>query len=128
MVVKTDIGGERIGVNCRDWYNTFKADEKISLKYLIVQALEKLSSEHAQACLRAGALLAVLSYLDFFQTSVQRVAVATAAHMCRGVTRDNTEAINSAVPILTNLLQYQVSVNQRRFKCLQFFFFFNSKV
>ena len=75
---------------------------------LQLQALEKLSSEHAQACLRHGALLAVLSYLDFFQTSVQRVAVATAAHMCRGITTENTEAIKTAVPILTNLLQYQV--------------------
>ena len=84
------------------------------LSSLHVQALEKLSSEHAQACLRHGALLAVLSYLDFFQTSVQRVAVATAAHMCRGITTENTEAIQTAVPILTNLLQYQVRLLDER--------------
>lgn len=78
---------------------------------MLMQALEKLSSEHAQSCLRHGALLAVLSYLDFFQTSVQRVAVATAAHMCRGITTENTDAIRTAVPILTNLLQYQVQLH-----------------
>jgi hypothetical protein len=73
-----------------------------------VQALEKLSHEHPQAVLRQGGLVAVLSYLDFFQTGVQRVAVATAATMCRSLTTDNIDAVSSAVPILTNLLQYQV--------------------
>jgi hypothetical protein len=72
------------------------------------QALEKLSHEHPQAVLRQGGLVAVLSYLDFFQTGVQRVAVATAATMCRSLTTDNIDAVSSAVPILTNLLQYQV--------------------
>lgn len=73
-----------------------------------MQALEKLSHEHPQAVLRQGGLVAVLSYLDFFQTGVQRVAVATAATMCRSLTTDNIDAVSSAVPILTNLLQYQV--------------------
>ena len=76
-----------------------------------VQALEKISHEHPAACLRHGGLLASLSYLDFFQTGVQRVAVATAANMCRSVTSENTEAVASAIPILTNLLQYQVNVS-----------------
>ena len=72
------------------------------------QALEKLSHEHPQAVLRQGGLVAVLSYLDFFQTGVQRVAVATAATMCRQLTSDSIDAVSTAVPILTNLLQYQV--------------------
>lgn len=76
--------------------------------YIKMQALEKLSHEHPQAVLRQGGLVAVLSYLDFFQTGVQRVAVATAATMCRSLTTDNIDAVSSAVPILTNLLQYQV--------------------
>ncbi len=62
----------------------------------------------AQAVLRQGGLLAVLSFLDFFQTGVQRVAVATAAAMCRGLTADSVEAVSAAVPILTNILQYEV--------------------
>ena len=62
----------------------------------------------AQAVLRQGGLVAVLSFLDFFQTGVQRVAVATAAAMCRGLSCDSVEAVQSAVPILTNILQYEV--------------------
>ncbi len=76
-----------------------------------LQALEKISHEHPAACLRHGGLLASLSYLDFFQTGVQRVAVATAANMCRSVTSENTDAVASAIPILTNLLQYQVDIH-----------------
>ncbi len=52
--------------------------------------------------------LQVLSYLDFFQTGVQRVAVATAAHMCRGLSSDSTDAVTTAIPILNQLLQYSV--------------------
>ncbi len=61
-----------------------------------------------QAVLRQGGLMAVLSFLDFFQTGVQRVAVATAATMCRGLSSDSVEAVQAAVPILTNILQYEV--------------------
>ena len=61
-----------------------------------------------QAVLRQGGLMAVLSYLDFFQTGVQRVAVATAAAMCRGLSPDSVETVTAAVPILTNILQYEV--------------------
>lgn len=63
----------------------------------------------------------VLSYLDFFPTSVQRTAAATAANMCRALAsaasaagggassslvRNNTQAVKEAVPILTGLLNY----------------------
>ena len=72
------------------------------------QALEKLSQEHPQAVLRQGGLVAVLSYLDFFQTGVQRTAVHTAATMCRSLVLDRLEPVATAVPILTNILQYPV--------------------
>lgn len=42
------------------------------------------------------------------QTGVQRVAVATAANMCRGLSSEHAEAAQAAAPILINLLQYQV--------------------
>ncbi len=64
--------------------------------------------------------MAVLSFLDFFQTSVQRVAVATAAAMCRGLTSDSVTAVSGAVPILTNLLQYQVGADIRHLSLLFF--------
>ncbi|KAI5073229.1 hypothetical protein GOP47_0011242 [Adiantum capillus-veneris] len=83
--------------------------EYIDLAEQSLQALEKISHEHPTACLRAGALLAVLSYLDFFSTGVQRVAVSTAANICRQLPSDASDFVIEAVPILTNLLQYQDS-------------------
>ncbi|KAL8242366.1 hypothetical protein R6Q59_012668 [Mikania micrantha] len=69
-------------------------------------ALRKISQEHPTACLRAGALMAVLSYLDFFSTGVQRVALSTAANMCKKLPSDAADVVMEAVPLLTNLLQY----------------------
>lgn len=39
---------------------------------------------------------------------MQRVAVGTAANMCRGLTAEHAEAATAAAPILIQLLQYQV--------------------
>ena len=44
-----------------------------------LQALENISHEHPNACLCTRALMAMLSYLDFLSTSVQRVALSTTA-------------------------------------------------
>ncbi|XP_058750450.1 uncharacterized protein LOC131623458 isoform X2 [Vicia villosa] len=71
-----------------------------------LQALKNISQEHPTACLRAGALMAVLSYLDFFSTGVQRVALSTAANMCKKLPSDAADFVMEAVPLLTNLLQY----------------------
>lgn len=56
-------------------------------------------------------LLQVLSFLDFFPSGVQRVAVATAANMCKGLTSEHSQAVKEAIPILNNLLTYQVGVH-----------------
>uniref|UniRef100_A0A453MNY5 HECT-type E3 ubiquitin transferase n=3 Tax=Triticinae TaxID=1648030 RepID=A0A453MNY5_AEGTS len=74
-----------------------------------LQALRKISLEHPTACLRAGALMAVLSYLDFFSTGVQRVALSTAANICRKLPSDASEFVMEAVPLLTNLLHHHDS-------------------
>ncbi|CAN6817260.1 unnamed protein product [Brassica oleracea var. botrytis] len=80
--------------------------EYMDLAEQSLQALKKISQEHPTACLRAGALMAVLSYLDFFSTGVQRVAVSTAANMCKKLPSDASDYVMEAVPVLTNLLQY----------------------
>ncbi|CAO2815602.1 unnamed protein product [Amaranthus hypochondriacus] len=80
--------------------------EYMDLAEQSLQALKKISQEHPTACLRAGALMAVLSYLDFFSTGVQRVALATAANMCKKLPSDASDFVMEAVPHLTNLLQY----------------------
>jgi E3 ubiquitin-protein ligase TRIP12 len=89
--------------------------EYIDLAEQSLQALEKLSQEHPVACLRPGGLMAVLSYLDFFATGVQRVAVTTAANMCRQLPPDVADMVVDCVPILTNLLTYQDSKVSRRY-------------
>ncbi|KAI8554080.1 hypothetical protein RHMOL_Rhmol05G0069800 [Rhododendron molle] len=80
--------------------------EYMDLAEQSLQALKKISLEHPTACLRAGALMAVLSYLDFFSTGVQRVALSTAANMCKKLPSDAADFVMEAVPLLTNLLQY----------------------
>ncbi|GMH02964.1 hypothetical protein Nepgr_004803 [Nepenthes gracilis] len=80
--------------------------EYMDLAEQSLQALKKISQEHPTACLRAGALMAVLSYLDFFSTGVQRVALSTAANMCKKLPSDAADFVMEAVPHLTNLLHY----------------------
>ncbi|CAJ1972976.1 unnamed protein product, partial [Sphenostylis stenocarpa] len=83
--------------------------EYMDLAEQSLQALKKISQEHPTTCLRAGALMAVLSYLDFFSTGVQRVALSTAANMCKKLPPDAADFVMEAVPLLTNLLQYHDS-------------------
>ena len=61
--------------------------------------------DHAAVCMRSGGVQAVLSFLDFFQTGVQRVAVKTAANMLACIaTKQDVVMIKDALPILVNLL------------------------
>ncbi|GKA40026.1 E3 ubiquitin protein ligase UPL3, partial [Tanacetum coccineum] len=57
-------------------------------------ALKKISQEHLTACLRAGALMVVLSYIDFFSTGAQKLP------------SDATDFVMEVVPLLTILIQY----------------------
>ncbi|KAK8582512.1 hypothetical protein V6N13_069289 [Hibiscus sabdariffa] len=83
--------------------------EYMELAEQSLQALKKISQEHPTACLLAGALMAVLSYLDFFSTGVQRVALSIAANMCKKLPSYASDDVMEAVPLLTNLLQYHDS-------------------
>lgn len=89
-------------------------DRLLTIEYMdlaeqSLEALEKISHEHPIACLRAGALMAVLSYLDFFSSGVQRVALSTAANICKKLPSDAADFVMAAVPRLTNLLQFHDS-------------------
>ncbi|KAL5711306.1 HECT-type E3 ubiquitin transferase [Ranunculus cassubicifolius] len=84
----------------------------MNIEYLDVaeqclQALERISEEQPHACLEAGVILASLSYIDFFSTSIQRVALSTVANVCKDLPADRTSLYMDAVPILCNLLQYE---------------------
>ncbi|KAJ9181624.1 hypothetical protein P3X46_009736 [Hevea brasiliensis] len=72
-----------------------------------LQALEKISREQPLACLQAGAIMAVLRIIDFFSTSVQRVALSTVVNICKKVPAECPSPFMEAVPILCKLLQYE---------------------
>ena len=55
---------------------------------------------------REGGLTAMLSYLDFFSTNVQRTATSTAANCCRSLPVDTFEQVLSIAPILRGVLGY----------------------
>ena len=61
--------------------------------------LKKIAQEHPTACLRAGALMAVLSFLDLFSTGVQRVALSTAAKMCKKLPSDAADFVMEVVQL-----------------------------
>ncbi|XP_027363049.1 E3 ubiquitin-protein ligase UPL4 [Abrus precatorius] len=72
-----------------------------------LQALEKISREQPLACLQAGAIMAVLNFIDFFSTSIQRVALSTVVNICKKLPSESPSPFMEAVPILCNLLQYE---------------------
>ncbi|KAF3658466.1 hypothetical protein FXO38_13184 [Capsicum annuum] len=60
---------------------------------LAEQALKKISQVYPSAYLRAGTLMVMLSYLDFVSARVQRVALKTAAHMCKKLPSDASDLV-----------------------------------
>ncbi|KAG1365699.1 E3 ubiquitin-protein ligase UPL4 [Cocos nucifera] len=84
----------------------------LAIEYLDVaeqclEALEKISRTQPVHCLQAGTIMAVLSYIDFFTTSMQRVALSTVANVCKKLPLDCSSLVMESVPILVKLLQYQ---------------------
>ncbi|KAM3339871.1 hypothetical protein P3S68_029740 [Capsicum galapagoense] len=79
--------------------------EYMDLAEQSLQALKKISQVHPSAYLRAGTLMVVLSYIDFFSARVQRVALATAAHMLR-----NERILGSSLNPLNPLKSFTSSV------------------
>ena len=69
-----------------------------------LQTLEKISVEFPSSIVREGGLTACLTYLDFFPTSTQRVAVTTAANCCRNIPEDSFTVVRDVMPILLNVL------------------------
>ncbi|XP_068668606.1 E3 ubiquitin-protein ligase UPL4 isoform X2 [Aristolochia californica] len=84
----------------------------LGIEYLDVaeqclQALEKITRVHPASCLQAGAIMAVLNYIDFFSPSIQNVALSTVANICKKLPSDSSSYVMEAIPILCNLLQYE---------------------
>ncbi|KAI3677127.1 hypothetical protein L1987_86748 [Smallanthus sonchifolius] len=83
------------------------AIEYVDVAEQCLQALEKISREQPVACLEAGAIMAVLTYIDFFSTSIQRVALSTVVNICEKLPAEGFSPFMDAVPILCQLLQYE---------------------
>ncbi|MCD9641043.1 E3 ubiquitin-protein ligase upl4 [Datura stramonium] len=58
----------------------------MAIEYLDV-AEQKISREQPIVCLHSGAIMAVLSYIDFLSTSVQRKALLTVVNICKSFLR-----------------------------------------
>ncbi|KAI7997085.1 E3 ubiquitin-protein ligase UPL4 [Camellia lanceoleosa] len=83
------------------------AVEYLDVAEQCLQALDKISREQPLACLQSGAIMAVLTYIDFFSTSVQRVALSTVVNLCKKLPSECPAPLMEAVPILCKLLQYE---------------------
>ncbi|XP_023527252.1 E3 ubiquitin-protein ligase UPL4-like isoform X1 [Cucurbita pepo subsp. pepo] len=71
-----------------------------------LQALERISQEHPVACLEGGAVMAVLTFIDFFSSSIQRTALRTVVNICKKLPSECPQTLIEAVPILCNLFQH----------------------
>lgn len=69
-----------------------------------LSALEKMSVDYPQSIVRAGGFAAALSYIDFFQTGVKRVAVCLACNLCRNPPSDSIGMIVDVLPLMMNIL------------------------
>uniref|UniRef100_A0A803N3D8 HECT-type E3 ubiquitin transferase n=1 Tax=Chenopodium quinoa TaxID=63459 RepID=A0A803N3D8_CHEQI len=72
-----------------------------------LQALEKISRDQPLPCLQSGAITAVLGYIDFFSTTVQRTALRTVVNICKKLPSECPSPVMEAVPRLCMLLQYE---------------------
>lgn len=66
--------------------------------------MEKISAEYPAAIVREGGLAALLNFLPFFSTNVQRTALTAAANCCRNIAGEHYEKIKDVFPILRDTL------------------------
>lgn len=78
----------------------------IDLAEQTISTLEKLSEEYPSAIVREGGLAALLNYLDFFSTHVQRTALQAAANCCRNMSSDSFNMVRDVFPTIKNVLTY----------------------
>ncbi|OAV85666.1 hypothetical protein PTTG_30357 [Puccinia triticina 1-1 BBBD Race 1] len=78
----------------------------IDLAEQSLSTLEKISEELPSSIVWEGGLTALLQYLDFFSTNVQRTAVTAAANCCSLISSESFEMIRDVFPILRKILLY----------------------
>ena len=76
----------------------------IDLAEQALSTLEKISKEFPTSIVREGGLAACLTYLDFFSTNVQRIAVNTAANCAKNIPPDSFTIVRDIIPTLQNII------------------------
>ncbi|WVF68897.1 hypothetical protein IAT40_003670 [Kwoniella sp. CBS 6097] len=76
----------------------------IELAEQTLSTLEKISAEYPAAIVREGGLGALLNYLPFFSTNVQRTAVTAAANCCRNIAGEHYAKIKEVFPTIRDTL------------------------
>lgn len=66
--------------------------------------MEKISAENPSSIVKENGLAALLNYLPFFSTNVQRTAVTAAANCCKNVSGEYYQHIKDAFPIIRETL------------------------
>ncbi|XP_068492521.1 E3 ubiquitin-protein ligase UPL4-like [Phaseolus vulgaris] len=74
-----------------------------------LKVLEKISRWHPLVCLKAGAVKAVLNYIDFFSTNMKRMALSTMVNMCKRLPSDidSLSPFMEAVPKLCQFFGHE---------------------
>ncbi|KAG8933673.1 Ubiquitin fusion degradation protein 4 [Tulasnella sp. 418] len=78
----------------------------IDLAEQTLSTLEKISEEYPSAIVREGGLSALLNYLDFFATNVQRTALQAASNCCRNASTEHFDQIKQVLPVIRGVLSY----------------------
>ena len=80
--------------------------EYIDVAEQSISLLSKLAADHKREILEHGGLTALLSFLDFFPISVQRIAVQCASNLLMKIPENMLELCVDSGTTLENLLQY----------------------
>lgn len=83
----------------------------------VLQTLEKLAATHAAAIVRAGGLVAVTQYLDFFPLYLQRTALHIVALGCEQIERELASHVEAIVPRLAEVLSSASDARMVAFAC-----------
>ena len=77
---------------------------RIETQQADIKTMEKISAEYPSAIVREGGLEALLRFLDFFSTNVQRTAVTAAANCCRNISSEYFTQVKEVFPTLRQTL------------------------
>ncbi|KAK4687050.1 E3 ubiquitin-protein ligase TRIP12, partial [Tremellales sp. Uapishka_1] len=76
----------------------------IELAEQTLSTMEKISAEYPAAIVRENGLGALLNFLPFFSTNVQRTAVTAAANCCRNISSEHYKMVQEVFPIIRDVL------------------------